>query len=205
MEIQQEKNVHRDLINQILYLYDENFSPHVRIPHYKIRKRIKNKTYELISLKMNKEMIGFSLISLNETLSTIFIDYLCIDKKYQNGGYGKLFLNELHSLKIFPEYKYCILECENYLVSYYQKNKFQKIPREYPLQNDRPLFMLYRRRDKETTLEPLMYRKFIMYGLFLNGEIMIDEKLVKLLYQKILDKYRVYLSRMIMNYKSTHT
>jgi ribosomal protein S18 acetylase RimI-like enzyme len=135
---------------------------------------MKNKTYELISLKKDNEMIGFSLISLNPLLKTIFIDYLCVDKRHQKGGYGKQLLNEIHTLKFFPEYEYCVLECEDYLVGYYQKNNFQKIPREYPLENTRhtrPLYMLYRKRNSDhTDAEPLLYHKFITYGLLFNGE-----------------------------------
>jgi len=127
MEINLEKVIHKDLVNQIIKLYDDNFSPHVRIPHYKLRKRLKTKSYEIISLKKNNEIIGFSLVSLNKLLETIFIDYLCVDKKFQKGGYGKLMLHELNTNKFFPEYKYSILECEDYLVSYYQKNKFQPV------------------------------------------------------------------------------
>jgi hypothetical protein len=206
MNIQLEKIIHKDLTNQILTLYDQNFSPHVRIPHYKLRKRLKNKTYEVISLRKDNEMIGFSLVSSNPSLKTIFIDYLCIDKKHQNGGYGKLLLHELNTIKYFPEYEYSILECEDYLVPYYQKNKFQKIPRTYPLENTRPLFMLYRKRNSETTeLEPNLYHKFIRYGLLFNGEMIIIYELLKILYQKIFDIYSIQCIMIIMNYKSTHT
>jgi len=206
MEIKLEKTIHKDLTNKILTLYDQNFSPHVRIPHYKLRKRLKNKTYEVISLNRDNEMIGFSLISLNDALKTIFIDYLCIDRKFQKGGFGRLLLDDLHTDRFFPDYNYSVLECEDYLVPYYQKNKFQKIPREYPLENPRPLYMLYRRRFSDTTsLEPLMYSKFILYGLLFNGEIIITYELLKILYQRIFDIYTVHLSMIIMNYKSTHT
>ncbi len=206
MEINIEKTIHKDLVNKIIHLYDDNFSPHVRIPHYKLRKRLKNKTYEIISLKKDNEMIGFSLVSLNKILSTIFIDYLCVDKKFQKGGYGKMMLQELNNNRFFPGYKYSILECEDYLVSYYQKNKFQKIPREYPLENPRPLYMLYRKRSSDITeSEPLLYHKFINYGLLFNGEIIIYYDLLKILYEFIFDSYKTYLSIIIMNYKSTHT
>jgi ribosomal protein S18 acetylase RimI-like enzyme len=206
MEIQIENNIHKDLFNYLLNLYDESFSPHVRVPHYKIRKRIKTKTYELISLKKDNEMIGFSLISLNPLLKTIFIDYLCIDKRHQKGGYGKMLLNEIHTLKFFPEYEYCVLECEDYLVGYYLKNNFQKIPREYPLENPRPLYMLYRKRNSDhTNSEPLLYNKFITYGLLFNGDINVMYDLLVLLYERIFDIYTLHLSMLIMNYKSTHT
>lgn len=206
MEIHLEENIHNDLVNQILLLYDKNFSPHVRIPHYKIRKRLKNKTYEILSLRKDNEMIGFGLISLNQILKTIFIDYLCVDGKFQNGGYGKMMLNELNTNKFFPEYKYSILECEDYLVGYYQKNNFQKIPRDYPLENTRPLYMLYRKRDSDhTEAEPFLYHKFISYGLLFNGEIIIYYDILKMLYEFIFDNYGIYLSKIIMNYKSTHT
>jgi hypothetical protein len=205
LETRLEYSIDKELLSKVVFMYDENFSPHVRIPHYKLRKRLKTKTYELISLRLNNEMIGFSLVSLNPFLSTIFIDYLCIDKKVQKGGYGKFLLNALHSDIYFPGFKYCILECEDYLVSYYQKNKFIKIPRKYPLENSKPLYMLYRKRGSETIQEPHMYQKFILYGLLFNGEITIHYDLLRMLYEFIFECYRTYLSLIIMNYKSTHT
>jgi hypothetical protein len=206
MEINFEKQIDKDTMTEIIHLYDENFSPHVRIPHRKLKKRIQDETYCVLSLKKDNEWIGFSLISLNQLLKTIFIDYLCIDKKFQKGGYGKMVLNELSSKRFFPNYEYCILECEDYLVKYYEKNKFHKIPREYPLENSRPLFMLYRKRnDDMTKVEPLLYQKFILYGLLFNGEIIILHELMELLYRIILDSYTLYISMIIMNYKSTHT
>jgi predicted GNAT family N-acyltransferase len=171
-----------------------------------LKKRIESQTYHVISLKKEKEWIGFSLISLNKQLKTIFIDYLCIDKKFQKGGYGKMVLNELNSNKFFPSYQYSILECEDYLVKYYEKNQFHKIPREYPLENSRPLYMLYRKRNKESTkAEPLLYQKFIQYGLLFNGEIIILYELIEMLYEMIFECYRLFMSMLIMNYNSTHT
>jgi predicted GNAT family N-acyltransferase len=169
-------------------------------------KRIKNKTYDLISFKKDNEMIGFSLITLNPTIKTIFIDYLCIDKKHQKGGYGRTLLNEIHTLKYFPEYEYCVLECEDYLIKYYQKNNFVKIPREYPLENTKPLYMLYRKRNSDITeSEPSLYHKFITFGLLFNGEMMLIYELLKFLYDKIFDIYTIHISIIIMNYKTTHT
>jgi len=207
VEVVYEPKVNNEQMNQIIHLFDENFSPHVRIPHRKLKKRIENYTYQVLSLKKHNQWIGFSLVSLNQLLKTIFIDYLCIDKNFQKGGFGKMFLNELNdSKKFFPDYKYCILECENYLVKYYEKNKFYKIPREYPLENTRPLYMLYRKRNEEVTKpEPLLYQKFILYGLLFNGEIIILDELINLMYTIIFEFYRLYICMLIMNYKSTHT
>ena len=151
-------------------------------------------------------MIGFLLVSLNPHIKTIFIDYLCVDKNHQKGGYGRKLLNEIHTLNFFPEYEYCVLECEDYLVTYYQKNKFIKIPREYPLENTRPLYMLYRMRNSDNTFsDPSLYHKFITFGLLFNGETNIIYEFLKILYQRIFDIYTIHLSMMIMNYKSTHT
>jgi len=206
MQLALESKINKDDMSHIFHLYDQNFSPHVRIPHRKLKKRIQEETYHVISLKKDNQWIGFSLVSLNLELQTIFIDYLCIDKSHQKGGYGKMVLNELNSNKFFPSYQYSILECEDYLVKYYQKNNYHKIPRRYPLENSRPLYMLYRKRNEEITkAEPLLYQKFILYGLLFNGEIIILYELSEMLYKWFMDLYTLFIAIIIMNFKSTHT
>ena len=206
LEINLENRVDKNMIQQIVGLYDENFSPHVRIPHRKLKKRMMDEVYKIISLKRGNDWIGFSLVSLNEQLRTIFIDYLCVDKKFQKGGYGKMMLNELNSKRFFPQYEYSILECEYNLVPYYIKNKFQKIPLEYPLENSKPLYMLYRKRCSDFTLSvPSMYHKFILYGLLFNSDIIFLFEALVLLYEAMLNCNSFHTILIILNYKTTHT
>lgn len=202
-----ESDVSKDTLAKLLSLYDENFSPTVKISHSKLKKRIKNRTYRVVTYRNDSEWIGFCLISLNPLLKTIFIDYLCIDKKYQKGGFGKQLLSEINSNKYFPEYKYTILECENYLVSYYQKNQYKKIPLTYPIQNETPLFMLYRHRSEDLPISPIisMHHKFIFYGLLFNGEIIIFYIHLLILIGLRIEFKTQMLIVVILNFKSTHT
>ena len=197
----------QDVIQNIICLYDENFSPHVRIPHLKLKKRIHNQTYHILSYKNeHQEWMGFGLVSLNSSLKTIFIDYLCVDKRFQNGGHGRKILHEINqNPNLFQGYEYSVLECEDYLVKYYEKNKYQKIPREYPLENSRPLFMLYRKRFSEHTPKIVdMYHKFILFGLLFNGEIIIVKETIQWLKEFIFFAFCSYF-QVIMNFKATHT
>ena len=138
MNFKLELDPHHDLIDQILSIYDQTFSPNVKIAHKKIRKRIQKRIYQLITIQKDNQLVGFSLISFNSMLKTIFIDYLCIDKPFQKEGLGKKFLSFINQPILFPDYKYCLLECEHYLVSYYKKNNFYSIPLNYPLENNTP-------------------------------------------------------------------
>jgi hypothetical protein len=207
MSIQIENPFNQEVVQKIIHMYDENFSPHVRIPHYKLKKRIYDQTYQILSYKDQNEWIGFALISLSDELHTIFIDYLCIDKKFQKGGFGKRFLQQIHlDTGLFSDFHFTILECEDYLVKYYEKNNYQKIPRKYPLENSRPLFMLYRKRFQDTTPKMVdMYHKFILFGLLFNGEIIIVKD-IWIFVKEIIDLLCGGFHFMkIMNFKATHT
>jgi GNAT superfamily N-acetyltransferase len=178
MQIQVEHHLTKEIMETVFRMYDENFSPHVKVAHNKIKKRLYENEYMLLSCKNDlDEWIGFCLISKNQLLKTIFIDYLCVDKKFQRGGYGKQILNTINDQDIIPStqnYKYTILECEDYLIPYYEKNRYKKIPLVYPIENSKPLFLLYRVRKSSQTENVLeMYHKFIFYGLLFNNEIIM--------------------------------
>lgn len=213
MEIQIETEITPETLDKVFRLYDENFSPHVKIPHHKIKKRIDRNVYQLLSIQNeNKEWIGFSLISFNRSIKTIFVDYLCIDKKFQKGGNGKRILQMINNKNIYPEYDFSILECENYLVGYYEKNNYKRIPLNYPILNSKPLFMLYRQRNSERSNEPdntlsmiQMYHKFINYGLLFNGEIIICFTLLMIWMKMLLLLQNNNTVKIILNFKSTHT
>jgi hypothetical protein len=210
MEIQIETKLNKNILKNVLRMYDENFSPHVKIPHYKIKKRLDQKQYQLLSCKLSTgEWIGFCLVSTNINLSVIFIDYLCIDKPFQKGGFGKQILNAINDQDILDtehQYKYTVLECEDYLIPYYVKNKYKKIPVPYPIDGSRPLFMLYRQRKTDATKPMIdMYHKFIFYGLLFNGEIIMCYGLFMMLYIKFLEFETLDIVKIIMNFKTTHT
>lgn len=209
MEISVETEITKDLLQKIFCLYDESFSPTVKVPHSKIKKRIQSETYKVITLKdQSKNCIGFSLVSLNSNLKTIFIDYLCIDKKFQKFGYGKKILQSINDKEqMFSNYKYSVLECENYLISYYEKNYYKKIPLSYPIENKTPLYLLFRKRntEPETNLDINMYHKLIRFGLLFNGEIIIYCNLFYTWLNFFLFLQEENIVKLIMNFKSTHT
>ena len=208
MQIQIEHEITNDLMQKIFSMYDENFSPTVKIPHRKMKKRIKQKIYQVLSIKNeNQEWIGFTLLYLNKQLKTIFIDYLCVDKKFQKGGIGRQILSYLNNkTQIYNNYDFTALECENYLIGYYEKNNYKKIPLSYPVQ---PLYMLLQPRnsskDKKTIQQTNIYHKLIQFGLLFNGEIIIcvcEFILWLCMYLFIQDKN---MAKIILNFKSTHT
>ncbi len=211
LQLKQELHLQNETINSLIRMYDENFSPHVRIKHKKLKKRLEN-TYQVFTLKTNneKDTIGFMFVILNKPLKSIFIDYLCVDKKYQKGGFGKLLLNEMNDKHLFPDFDYTILECEGYLIPYYVKNGYKKIPLEYPIENSKPLYLMYRKRSvSNTTLQETnnisMYHKFICFGLLFNSEIIMFYIAFMIMYELTTLFYRSQITLVIMNFKSTHT
>jgi hypothetical protein len=213
MEITIEKEITKDLLQKIFCLYDESFSPTVKVSHPKIKKRILTETYKVITLNdQSKNCIGFSLISLKPDLKTLFIDYLCVDKKFQKFGYGKKILQSINDKqKMFSNYDYTILECENYLIPYYEKNHYTKIPLSYPIENTTPLYLLYRKRtnpestDEYNQLDISMYYKFIRFGLLFNGEIIIYCNLFYTWLSLFLFLQEESIVKLILNFKTTHT
>lgn len=210
MNFKIEINPNNDLIEQLLCIYDKTFSPNVKISHKKIRKRIDRGIYKIILFQNQNqnEIVGFGFISLNPTLKSIFIDYLCIDKKYQKEGWGKKFLSFINQPTLFPEYKYCLLECEHYLVSYYQKNNFYSIPLNYPLENQTPLYLLYSIRDFKKvnkTKKYLLYHSFVGFGLLFNGEIIIHDQIEKEMNSNIRNHQKYEIVNQIFNFQSTFT
>lgn len=207
MQIQIEPEITKDLIQKIFCLYDENFSPTVKVPHTKIKKRILQNVYKVIIIKNQDEWIGFSLVNLHKPLQTIFIDYLCVDKKFQKGGFGKRILQMLNDKnQMYKDYKYTALECENYLVPYYQKNNYKKIPLAYPIDNPTPLYMLCRERTScGKKIKTEMYHRLIQFGLLFNGEIIICLGLFVLWLKMFLFVQDQNMTKIILNFKSTHT
>lgn len=161
--------------SKIVYLYDENFTPTNKIPHKKLKYRLDNNIYKAITLEKENNVIGFILVALFKSIKTILIDYLCVDKNYQKFGYGKEFLKYLSTNNdLFPSYKYLILECQENLLGYYQKNGFHKIPLDYNLYQD----------DKNAKNFNLMYK--IRFTDNLNNNNLIKKRNIYRLYNQFI-------------------
>jgi len=209
MEIIFEPKITKDLIQKIFCLYDENFSPTVKVSHKKLRKRLNEGVYKAIIVKNpDEKYIGLCLFHPNKTLKTLFVDYLCVDKKIQKSGIGRVILEIINDkTKIYKDYQYTILECENYLIPYYEKNLFKKIPLSYPIDNPKPLYLLFKKRTNEENISTLlhMYHKFIQFGLLFNGEIIIHMGLFLMCFNRFLLDQTTSIVKIILNFKSTHT
>lgn len=78
-------------------------------------------------------LMGFAFLNYFPELKLLHLDYISLDKKYQGKGNGTKYLN--HVINTFYKenkmVKYMLLECENHLINFYEKNNFYKLEINY--------------------------------------------------------------------------
>lgn len=149
LNIYKDREILDHTINQVFRIYSDNFEKKMQIPRKIIEKRIKQRKYELILMKTNNVIIGFSFIVMFKKFGLIFIDYLAIDKNYHGKGYGRLLFNyiyDYYSKK--KKTKLLVLECEDKLINMYTKWGCTKIPIHYKLNDDCPLNLMIRTEEE---------------------------------------------------------
>jgi len=73
-----------------------NEFPANELKEYKhLQSLLVKKKYKLLLAKVNQELVGYALIYEIGHLSAIWLDYLAIDPKFQNAGYGTLLFNKI--------------------------------------------------------------------------------------------------------------
>jgi len=180
-------------VNTIVDMYKRNFSPHAKISHRLLRKRLKS-VYEGITFWTSNTLIGFALIRLYPLIKTVFLDYLCIDEPFRKFGYGKQFLcKDLNEL--YPMYDNFILECEQNLIGYYQKVGFKPIRLPYSITH---FTMMYKGRFD-------MRHKFIEVGQQFNTmkTVYEEDEVDQWLKQYLSCLYFIYF--ILLCFTSTHT
>jgi len=109
-----------DCFDEIKKLYDESFSSKLKIKNHIIKRRLKTKRYQNFLIFKNNQKIGFCLLA-NLKQNLCHIDYLAIDKNFRGKGTGTEFMKFL-ILKLRD--KIITLECEDSLISFYEKFGF---------------------------------------------------------------------------------
>jgi ribosomal protein S18 acetylase RimI-like enzyme len=162
-------NHHFDLLfEQIFNLYSNSFPSYLKKSKTHLKKYIKNYKFfdywfELINkidklhinnyslLKPNQNvLIGFSFLHYFPKIKMLHLDYICIDKKHQGRGNGSYYLNYI--INTFYKYNkninYLVLECEDHLIKFYEKNNFVRIKSNYHNNGIKLNLMIYNDYEK---------------------------------------------------------
>lgn len=133
----------------ILDIYVNNFPLFLRCPNIQFKKQIhKYYYYDLWTDKKNDDnvsLIGFSFLNFFPKLKLLHLDYISLDKKYQGKGNGSYYLNYIITkfYKTNPDIYFLVLECEDYLIKFYEKNGFVKIKFNYFYKGVKLNLMIY--------------------------------------------------------------
>jgi len=154
-------------IDKIIEFYSKNFPLELREPLNKFRKSIRKYDYINILCKEN-EIIGFALFNWFDKIKLLHLDYVSLDKSAQGSGIGSIYLKELTEMYYkITNYNALVLECENRLIKFYEKNNFVKIPTIYFYNNIRLNLMV---NNKRLTLSKLKIIAQLLNSNFIKQE-----------------------------------
>ena len=160
--------------NMISNIYEKNFPDHLRDKSREFKKTIKDYDYVDLLFDNNDKLLAFGLLNLYPNLHLLHLDYMALDKSYQGNGNGSKYLNILVDkyCKSNKKIKYMILECEDHLVTFYEKNNFHKINYNYKYDGIKLNLMLYGKK-----LNPSLEVKLadFLSGQFLSHDCEIEE------------------------------
>lgn len=133
-------------------------------------------------------LIGFSFLNFFPAYSLIHLDFFALDKKYQGNGNGSKYLKYVIDTFYIKnnKIKYFILECEDHLVKFYEKNGFVKVNYNYYYNGIKLNLMIYNDIDKSDFLKLFVIAKFLSYcfNLELSTTEFVDDT------NNILDYYK---------------
>ena len=115
-------------IDKITPIYSNNFPLSLKQSLHKFKKSINKYDYINILYKQN-EIVGFAFFNWFDKIKLLHLDYISLDKSVQGGGTGSKYLKELTEMYYkITHYNALVLECENRLIKFYEKNNFTRIP-----------------------------------------------------------------------------
>lgn len=141
-------------------------------------------------VKSSGEVIGFALLNYFPSKKLVHLDYLALSKKVQGQGYGPKFMTYL-----LNEYrnKDFILECENHLIKFYEKNNFTRMKLSYKA-GLQPLNLFYF--GPKMSISRLFDIRNFMEGQYLKKSefifIFSIPKIISILYRKKINKQLKY-------------
>ena len=163
-----------NFINPIMTIYYNNFDKHLQIHNFK--KRItKYKYYDLwltndiynynynnynTYFNVNDKLMGFAFFNYYEKYKILHLDYISLDIQFQGKGNGSKYL--LHLIDTFiknnKKVKYLILECEDKLIKFYEKNNFYCTKINYHFYDTKLNLLIYKNFSNLYYLyKPLIY------------------------------------------------
>lgn len=132
-------SIHEEsLLDQVVSIYEQEFSPNIRLSTRKFRKQHKCRKYETIGVFDGNDPVGFVSLLKIDNLSLIHIDYIAVQKKYQGRGYARHILNHIFHI---AENKNISLECEPNLEPLYFKFGFKNSNISYKFKHI-PMFIM---------------------------------------------------------------
>jgi ribosomal protein S18 acetylase RimI-like enzyme len=143
------------LSKNILNIYVNNFPLFLRCSNKQFKKQTHKYYYYDLWVETDKSiittpigdvsLIGFSFLNFFPKLKLLHLDYISLDKKYQGKGQGSQYLNYIITkfYKSNKDIKYLVLECEDHLIKFYEKNGFVKIKQNYFYKGTKLNLMIY--------------------------------------------------------------
>jgi hypothetical protein len=187
---------------EIIDTYINNFPIYLRQSNQKFKKQIHN--YPYFDIWINNEHINnFNLLQKNELTNDFFgfaffnyfpkynlihLDYVSLNKNYQGNGNGSKYLQYLINTfyKSNSKINFFILECENKLIKFYEKNGFIKIKFNYFYKGIKLNLMLYNNYITKYKCSLLYKLANVLVSYFLNTIHILS---IIILYMKYIINY----------------
>ena len=146
-------DVSKKYIDKIVLIYKENFPEKLKQKLHKFKKTINKYDYVNLLIK-NEEIVGFAFFNWFSKIKLLHLDYISLDKSVQGNGNGSKYLNEIIKLYYDMTHFYgLVLECENRLVKFYEKNLFVRIPCDYSYNGTKLNLMLINKKLKKSKIK----------------------------------------------------
>lgn len=101
--------------HQSMDIYIDSFEMNERQSVYQIKKRVQQKIYIMIVIKLGEDVIGFSLVRPFSDQKFCLLDYLAVKKEFRNRKFGSLLFNKLYKelIAVYPDTKLMVIEVDD--------------------------------------------------------------------------------------------
>ncbi len=130
------------MMKSVIKIYQDNFPSYLRLPTRVFKNNLKKYSHVHL-LNIEDTIRGFSLLNYYRRFKLLHLDYIALDKQIQGNGNGSNYLQTIIKKYNTLKVKYFILECEDHLIKFYQKNGFDRIKSNYKYFNHRLNLMVY--------------------------------------------------------------